>query len=97
MIFTYLQSLTDCLDCLVLVSPIKTRFLATVGSFLYFISYYIFFRNKTISNYTVNFYLYDKLELALSFNSPPPYPCSPTSRQSLDAPPNPQAASCYQC
>lgn len=50
-----------------------------------------------MSNYTVNFYLYDKLELALSFNSPPPYPCSPTSRQSLDAPPNPQAASCYQC
>ena len=72
MIFTYLQCLIDCRDCLVLVSPIKTRFLATVGSFLYFISYYIFFRNKTISNYTVNFYLYDKLELALSFNSPPP-------------------------
>ena len=72
MIFIYLQCLIDCLDCLVLVSPIKTRFLATVGSFLYFISYYIFFRNKTISNYTVNFYLYDKLELALSFNSPLP-------------------------
>lgn len=72
MIFTYLQCLIDCRDCLVLVSPIKTRFLATVGSFLYFISYYIFFRNKTISNYTVNFYLYDKLELALSFNSPLP-------------------------
>ena len=98
MIFTYLQCLIDFRDSLVLVSPIKTRFLATVGSFLYFISYYIFFRNKTISNYTVNFYLYDKLELALSFNSPPPpYPCSLTSRQSLDAPPNPQAASCYQC
>lgn len=74
MIFTYLQCLIDCRDCLVLVSPIKTRFLATVGGLLYFISYYIFFRNKTISNYTVNFYLYDKLELALSFNYPPPPP-----------------------
>lgn len=71
MTFTYLQCLIDCRDCLVLVSPIKTRFLATVGSFFYFISYYIFFRNKTISNYTVNFYWYDKLELALSFNSAP--------------------------
>ena len=57
MIFTYLQCLIDCLDCLVFVSPIKTRFLATVGSFLYFICY-----------------LYDKLELAPSFNSPPPSP-----------------------
>lgn len=46
------------------------------GSFLYFISYYLFFGNKTISNYTfIICYLYDKLELALSFNSnphPPP-------------------------
>lgn len=97
MIFTYLQCLNDCLDCLVLLSSIKTRFLATVWAvfyILYHIIYSLEIRQLAITHLIC--YFYDKLELAPNFNSAPtpPPPCSPTPSQSRDA--NPQAASCYQ-
>lgn len=42
MIFTYLQCLIDCLDCLVLLSSIKTRFLAIMCSVLYILYHIIY-------------------------------------------------------
>ena len=75
--------LIDCLDCLVLLSSIKTRFLAIIHS--------LEIRQLAITHLIC--YLDDKLELAPSYYPPPPR-CSPTPSQSRDA--NPDAASCYQ-
>ena len=76
MIFTYLQCLIDCLDCLVLLSSIKTRFLATVWAVSY-ILYHIIYSSEIRQLATTHLicYLYDKLELAPTFNFPPaPHP-----------------------
>lgn len=67
--------LIDCLDCLVLLSSIKTRFLATVWAVLYILYHIIYsleIRQLAITHLIC--YLCDKLELAPSFNSPPPPP-----------------------
>lgn len=86
MIFTYLQCLNDCLDCLVLLSSIKTRFLATVWAvfyILYHIIYSLEIRQLAITQLIC--YFYDELELAPNFNSAPtpPPPALPLLRKAV--------------